>query len=243
MEMIVKIIMNNGKLVVSSRDVALMLDKEHSDVTKKIKEVLAVGEYSERDFVTDRGNIYKELMLTKDGFILLCMNYQGYNDFKRAYIQEFNRMERELNEISSKERLLIGLFSNDPTVVANSHKALVELETKPLVEKIEQDKPLVEFAEQVSTSTDCLLIREFCKVIADEKIFIGEKKLYQWLREKGFIMQNRTEPTQRAINQGLFEVLERTVKTAYGDKITLTTKVTGKGQIYFVEKLRKEFSK
>lgn len=108
-----------------------------------------------------------------------------------------------------------------------------------LESKIEQDKPLVEFANQVSSSSDAILVREFCKILVDEKIKIGQNKLYQWFRDNGYVIKGGTEPTQRAVNMGLFEVQERAIKTPYGNKMVLTTKITGKGQIYFTEKLRK----
>ena len=87
----------NGKLLVSSRDIAKGLEKEHKDVLRKIEDVLTVGEFSEREFITTQGNKYKEYLLDKNAFILLVMNYTGYNDFKRAYIKRFDEMEKQLN--------------------------------------------------------------------------------------------------------------------------------------------------
>ena len=86
----------DGINVVSSRIVAKELEKEHSDVMRKIREVLGVGEFSESTYINTQNKEQPELLLTKDGFTLLCMNYQGYNDFKRAYINKFNEMEKEL---------------------------------------------------------------------------------------------------------------------------------------------------
>ncbi len=86
----------NGKLLVGSRDIAIGLEKEHKDVLRKIEDVLTVGEFSEREFMTSQGNKYKEYLLYKNAFILLVMNYTGYNDFKRAYIKKFDDMEKQL---------------------------------------------------------------------------------------------------------------------------------------------------
>ncbi len=63
---------------------------------RKIEDVLTVGEFSEREFMTSQGNKYKEYLLDKNAFILLVMNYTGYNDFKRAYIKKFDDMEKQL---------------------------------------------------------------------------------------------------------------------------------------------------
>ena len=87
----------NGKLLVGSRDIAVGLEKEHKDVLRKIEDVLTVGEFSEREFTTSQGNKYKEYLLDKNAFILLVMNYTGYNDFKRAYIKRFDEMEKQLS--------------------------------------------------------------------------------------------------------------------------------------------------
>lgn len=93
---LIKIENVNGNLVVSSRVVAEQLGKRHSDVLNKIKEVCNEREFSLVEYTDAKGESRPELLLTKDGFILLCMNYQGYNDFKRAYINKFNEMENAL---------------------------------------------------------------------------------------------------------------------------------------------------
>ena len=110
-----------------------------------------------------------------------------------------------------------------------------------LEKKIENDAPRVSFAETIEKASDCLLVREFSKLIATEGIHLGEKKLYRWFREKGFILKNSTEPTQTAVQKGLFKVAERVVKAVTGDIISKTTRITGKGQVYFLDLLKKEF--
>ena len=114
------------------------------------------------------------------------------------------------------------------------NKRILEYKEKidVLERKIDSDAQRVSFAETIEKSSDCLLVREFSKVIANEGINLGEKKLYRWLREKGFILKNSTEPTQRAVTMGLFKVAERVVKAVTKDIVTKTTRITGKGQIY-----------
>ena len=123
------------------------------------------------------------------------------------------------------------------------NKKILEYKEKidVLERKIDSDAQRVSFAETIEKSSDCLLVREFSKVIANEGINLGEKKLYRWLRDKGFILKNSTEPTQRAVTMGLFKVAERVVKAVTKDIVTKTTRITGKGQIYFLELLKKEF--
>ena len=113
---------------------------------------------------------------------------------------------------------------------------------KHLETKIEDDAPRVAFAETIEKAADCILVREFSKVIATEGIDLGERRLYKWFREKGFIFKNSTEPMQSAVKKGLFKVSETVVKTVKGDRVFKTTKITGKGQIFFLELLKKEFN-
>lgn len=112
---------------------------------------------------------------------------------------------------------------------------------KHLETKIESDAPRVSFAETIEKASDCILVREFSKIIANEGILLGEKSLYKWFREKGFIFKNSTEPMQSAVQRGLFKVSERVIKAVTGDIVRSTTKITGKGQIYFLGLLKKEF--
>ena len=94
---------------------------------------------------------------------------------------------------------------------------------KHLETKIEDDAPRVAFAETIEKAADCILVREFSKVIATEGIDLGERRLYKWFREKGFIFKNSTEPMQSAVKKGLFKVSETVVKTVKGDSCLLYT--------------------
>jgi prophage antirepressor-like protein len=105
---------------------------------------------------------------------------------------------------------------------------------------IEETKPLITFAERCIASNESILVRELAKVACDEGIKIGERNLYKKLREWNLIMKGKTEPTQYAMNRDLFEVIERVVNTPYGSKLSFTTKVKPKGQIYIIERLMKE---
>lgn len=107
-------------------------------------------------------------------------------------------------------------------------------------QKIEADKPKTIFADAVSGSKTSILIGDLAKLIAQNGIKIGQKKLFKWLRENGYLMKvgaSYNMPTQRYIENGYFEVREGTIQSANGSTIvTRTTLVTGKGQIYFVNK-------
>lgn len=106
--------------------------------------------------------------------------------------------------------------------------------------QIEVMKPKAIFADAVSASRTSILIGDLAKLICQNGYQIGQKRLFDWLRENGYLVKcgtSRNMPMQRYMEQGLFEVKESTVNNPDGSvKITRTTKVTGKGQIYFVNK-------
>lgn len=107
--------------------------------------------------------------------------------------------------------------------------------------QIEEEKPLVEFANHVSDTTNLLDIGELSKLARKEHIDIGRTRLFNWLRDNNYLMNSsshKNEPYQRYVTQGLFVVREYAYNTPYGTQTGLKTYVTGKGQIYFIEKLR-----
>ena len=112
---------------------------------------------------------------------------------------------------------------------------------KALEAKIEEDKPKVIFADAVDTSNESILIGNLAKILRQNGIEIGQNRMFEWLRDNGFLIKCKGErwnmPTQDSIERGLFEVKTRVIHNADGSsKIVRTTKVTGKGQIFFVNK-------
>lgn len=109
-----------------------------------------------------------------------------------------------------------------------------------LSEKIEQDKPKVLFANAVETADTSILVGDLAKLIKQNGVDIGQKRLFNWLRDNGYLIKNgnsRNMPTQKSMDMKLFEVKERTISNPDGSvRITKTTKVTGKGQQYFISK-------
>ena len=103
---------------------------------------------------------------------------------------------------------------------------------------ISQQAPKVLFADAVATSDTSILIGDLAKLIKQNGVDTGQKRLFGYLRERGYLMKQGSStnmPTQKAMNLGLFEVKERTINNPDGSvRITRTTKVTGKGQQYFI---------
>ena len=121
--------------------------------------------------------------------------------------------------------------------------SLKEHNTK-LVEDCERMKPKEIFADAVAASHTSILIGDLAKLICQNGYQIGQKRLFQWMRDNGYLIKSGSSynmPTQRYVEQGLLEVKESNVQNPDGSvRITRTTKVTGKGQVYFVNKFLAE---
>ncbi len=114
-----------------------------------------------------------------------------------------------------------------------------------LAEQLEQQKPKVLFADSVETSKDSVLINELSKILKQNGYDIGQNRLFEKLRNEGYLIKQKGEnwnlPTQKSMELGLFEVKKTVVNKPNGSSIVRpTTKVTGKGQVYFVNKFLKE---
>lgn len=145
-----------------------------------------------------------------------------------------------------------GAYMTDDTIekALNEPDFLIKLATKLKDEKearlkaeaqIEADKPKVIFADAVSISTTTILIGDLAKLLKQNGVHTGQKRLFEWLRLNGYLIKRKgadyNSPTQYAMELGLFEVKETVVTHSDGHTtISKTTKVTGKGQQYFINK-------
>ena len=118
-------------------------------------------------------------------------------------------------------------------------KALME-EKQGLIEENKELKPKALFADAVSASNESILIGQLAKLIRQNGYEIGQNRLFEWMRDNGYLIkkgERYNQPTQKSMDLGLFEVKERTITNPDGStRIALTTKVTGKGQVYFINK-------
>lgn len=122
--------------------------------------------------------------------------------------------------------------------------ALTVIEAQKMIEQqtaeIERMKPKEIFADAVSTSETSILIGDLAKLICQNGHQIGQKRLFDWMRQNGYLIKSgssRNMPTQRSMEQKLFEVKESSIANPDGSvRVTRTTKVTGKGQIYFINR-------
>lgn len=257
----------DGQVLVGSRDVAKHFNKKHAEVIYAIEGREAWDEskgkkivkhtgllmgghdqllkmFIKNEYVDTRGRIQHEYLMNRDGFSLLVMGFSGKEalEWKLKYIEAFNKMEESIktgNHLTEEERLKLQLFSKDASEVAYAHSRLVEIATAHYVEKIEEDKPKTIFADAVNGSHTSILVGDLAKLICQNGIQIGQKRLFEWMRENGYLIKRRGSdwnmPTQKSIEMGLLEIRESTHRDNAGYNIVdKTTRVTGKGQLYFI---------
>ena len=228
----------NGEPVASSRQIAESFEKNHRDVLRAIDGLKEdVRNFAQMFFETDTPDSYgrpqRTYLMTRDGFTLLAMGFTGKAalEWKLKYIAAFNAMEKELaaKPLSRSELMAQALIA--------AHE---ELEHKTA--QLEAMTPKAVFADAVRASKSSILIGELAKILRQNGVAMGQNRLFEWLRRNGYLISragnDRNMPTQRAVEMGLLEIKETTICHSDGHtSISKTPKVTGKGQIYFVNKL------
>lgn len=130
---------------------------------------------------------------------------------------------------------------NSPEKIMARALLMADKKVHKLEAQIEADRPKVLFADAVSASKSSCLIGELAKILKQNGIDIGQNKLFQWLRSNGYLISRRgdswNQPTQKSMELKLFELKKTNINHADGHTTTnTTTKVTGKGQQYFINK-------
>lgn len=166
--------------------------------------------------------------------LVLASRKQGAKEFKRWITHEVIPSIRKTGGyIAGQEEMSDSELMAKALLVAQKQ---IEERNK----QIEIMQPKAIFADAVATSKTSILVGDLAKLICQNGIQIGQKRLFEWLRENGYLIKSGSSynmPKQRYVEQGLFEVKESNVQNPDGSvRITRTTKVTGKGQVYFVNK-------
>lgn len=228
--------MQSGEPVASSRQIADNFEKRHDHVMRDIdamkKDVPNFGEmFFETTAPDSYGREQRTYLMNRDGFTLLAMGFTGKAalEWKLKYIAAFNEMEKKLADQPqlTRSQLLA-------TALIAAHE---ELEEKD--KQIETMKPKVLFADAVSASKKSILVGELAKLLSQNGISIGQNRLFDWMRKNSYLIKDpkRSDynlPTQRSMEMGLFEIKETTIQHSDHVSINRTPKVTGKGQVYFV---------
>lgn len=159
--------------------------------------------------------------------------------FKRWVTNEVIPSIRKHGAYMTPDKLEEVLLKPD-TLIQLAQNLKAEQEKRRALEvKMEEQKPKVLFAESVEAAKTSILIGELAKLLKQNGINIGQNRLFEWLRNNGYLIRRQGSdynmPTQRAMEMGLFEIKETTINNPDGSiKISKTPKVTGKGQVYFI---------
>lgn len=159
--------------------------------------------------------------------------------FKRWVTNEVIPSIRKHGAYMTPETLEKVLLSPDTLMQLAQNLKDEQEKRKALEAQIESQKPAVLFTGVVETSKTSILIGELAKMLKQNGINIGQNRLFAWMREKGYLIKRKgtdyNMPTQRSMDMGLFEIKETTINNPDGSiKISKTPKVTGKGQVYFI---------
>lgn len=232
-----------GQKYLDSREVAEMVGKEHNKLLRDIRVYITqlnASKVGHTDFFTesqytDKSNRQKPCYLvTKKGCEFIAHKLTGVKgtEFTAKYINRFHEMEDTIKTQLPQGNDLIAL------AVIEAQKMIAERD-----KQIERMKPKEIFADAVSASKDAILIGDLAKLISQNGYRIGQNRLFAWLRNNGYLIKSgssRNRPMQRYVEQGLFEVKETAINMPNGNvRTALTTKVSGKGQQYFVNKFLK----
>lgn len=218
---------------IDSREVAEMVGKDHNKLLRDIRvycDYLGESNLGQSDFFIEstyqnsQNKTQPCYLITRKGCEMVANKMTGKKGvlFTAAYINRFHAMEQK--------------GAGVPQTRAEALRLAADLE-----EELERQKPLVMFAKSVEASETTILVGDLAKLLKQNGLEIGQNRLFDRLRREGYLCSRKGDqynaPTQRSMEMGLFEVRERTINNPDGSiRITRTTKVTGKGQIYFTNK-------
>lgn len=224
-----------------AKDVAAWI--EHSDVSTMLRNIDEDEKVT--NIVCTHGGNQSAWFLTEEGLYEILMQSRKpiAKEFKKR-IKEILKAIRKHGGYLTPQKVEEALLNPD-TIIQLATQLKEEREKRFEIEKqIEKDKAKVIFAEALETAKNTILIGELAKLLKQNGLNIGQNRLFEKLRKEGYL-GNKGDyynlPTQKSMNLELFEIKVRTVNNPDGSlRVTKTTKVTGKGQIYFINKFQNE---
>lgn len=188
------------------------------------------------------GGVQKVIIINESGLysLVLSSKLPSAKKFKHWVTSEVLPTIRRHGAYMTEEALEKAITSPDFLIKLATNLKEEKEKRLEAERQIEADRPKVTFANAVNVSKDGMLLGMLAKLLHQNGVDIGQKRLFQWMRDKGYLMKNGTDknmPTQKARELGLFKVKERAIDNPDGSvRLTRTTLVTGKGQEYFINK-------
>lgn len=215
---------------------------------RNVKSRLDLEDVRQIDTLTEGGK-QQVTFITESGLydVIIRSDSEKAKPFRKWVTSEVLPSIRKHGAYMTQETLKKALTSPDfliqlATNLKEEKQKRIEAEQKAEIaeQKIQKDAPKVLFADAVSTSQRSCLVAELAKILQQNGVNIGQNRLFSWMRENGYLCQKGdyyNQPTQKAMKLGLFELKKTSITKPDGSVlVTTTTKVTGKGQIYFVDK-------
>lgn len=249
MEELIKISFNeNGERVVSAKELYLKLGYDLSQWSRWYKKNIEDNDFAVefQDWVrldiVSNGNPTKDFAICLDFAKRICMMARtAKGEECRNYFIYCERVAKGLDLSYENALSALGVDSHIIPHIAKVYKERDYANQQLVIseQKIEQDKPKVVFADSVIGSSNSILVRQFAKDLCDDGFETGEKRLYEWFRTNKYL-NDKNEPYQNYVSMGLFEVITRSIGSGSDTFTSKTTKITGKGAVYFAEKIKND---
>lgn len=238
MEELVKITEQNGRRAVSARELHAFLESKQQFADWIKNRIEKYGFVENQDF-----EVFHNFMKNPDGGRPLTEYALSIDMAKELSMLENNEKGKQARRYFIACEAAVR--SNQPQVPTTFREALLlAAEQQRQIEeqqaRLEAEKPKVLFADAVSTSKRSCLIAELAKLLQQNGVKIGQNRLFEWMRKHGYLCtrgEYKNQPTQKSMEMGLFELKKTTITKPDGTVlVSNTTKVTGRGQIYFINK-------
>lgn len=225
---------DNGDIIISGRELHefLQIKTEYKKWFDRMKEY---GFVENVDFIVIVKNVDD---VTAFGGIRKITDHH----LKLDMAKEISMIQRSEKGKQARQYFLqLEKMWNSPEMVMKRALEYADKKVLELQGMIDKDKPKVIFADSVSASKTSILVGELAKLIKQNGVNIGPNKLFEWMRSNGYLIRRKgtdhNMPTQKSMDLGLFEIKETTITHSSGEiRINKTPKVTGKGQLYFINK-------
>ena len=245
----------NNSIYTTSLDIAEKFCKDHENILRDINALITQNPsvttmFHQTTYTNSRNREYPMYKMNRDGFSLLVMGFTGNDatEWKLKYINAFNRMEQIIrNELNNLKKQMTQM----PQRGTKEFLSLALLDAQQIIEEQEKKlidaQPAIVFHQAVAVTEDTILVREFAKLLTQAlrkegyNVSIGEKKMFEWLRENDYLIKQKSNsfnmPTQKSVDMNLFVIKETTIQGDHGPRLHKTSKMTGKGQQYFMDKI------
>lgn len=239
----VRTVVKDGEPWFVAKDVCNVLEIEkHRDAVSRLDE-----DERESVLVDTLGGSQQVTAINEPGLYSLVLRSRKpeAKDFKRWITHEVIPSIRKHGAYMTDQTLEQALTSPDFLIKLATNLKEEQIKRLEAEQKVIEQKPKVLFANAVETSKSSILIGELAKLLKQNGVEIGQKRLFEWLRENGYLIKRMGDeynnPTQKSMELGLFEIKKNAITNPDGSvRVTRTSKVTGKGQIYFINKFLNE---